>query len=164
MLNLSVLWLDTHTSPVLILLSIFVVSEALRLHEVRPLGLLLLEKWCIKAFEDDNFRGRFKIMGKVPRGVPKVLASYNGKPTLVTGSGKVFRGENYIEVDCNVADWCYPARITLYSFWASCKEQRGSFGCTIESRENEYMPEKILGCLQFAQFDMDHAPEWPFAL
>jgi hypothetical protein len=127
-------------------------------------SLALLEQWCVRAFEDDKFRGRFKVMAKVPHGVPRPLRSYNGKPTLVTGSGKVFRGEGYIEVDCNIANWCYLARVSIYSLWAAMKEQRGDFGCTIESRENMYMPEKILGCIQFAQIDLDHAPQWPFPL
>jgi len=130
-----------------------------------PPCLALLEEWCVRAFEDEQFRGRFKIMGKVPTAnVPMGLSQFNGKPTLVTGSGKVFRGDGYIEVDCNIANWCYPARVSLYTLWATIKHQRGNFGCTIESRENMYMPENILGCFQFSQIDPNHAPEWPFAL
>jgi hypothetical protein len=125
-------------------------------------ALALLEEWCKRATEDEEWFFRFKMMAKVPDGIPSALERFNGKPTLVSNPlHQVHRGSNYIEIDVNIAHWCYLARILLYGLWTSCGEQKGFFGCTIESREDEHMPETMLGGLQFCQLNLDAAAEWP---
>ena len=107
------------------------------------------------------FLGRFKFLVRAERGVPKVFSKYNGKPVLVTRSGKCFRGDHYLEVNCNLRRWAYTARVALYSMWGALSQYKLHVGCCIEGRDDTEMPERILGCAQLSCVDINNAPEWP---
>eukprot|EP01060_Flectonema_neradi_P028216 TRINITY_DN3792_c2_g2_i1.p1 TRINITY_DN3792_c2_g2~~TRINITY_DN3792_c2_g2_i1.p1 ORF type:complete len:772 (+),score=118.00 TRINITY_DN3792_c2_g2_i1:768-3083(+) len=107
------------------------------------------------------FLGRFKFLVRAERGIPKVFSKYNGKPVLVTRSGRCFRGDHYLEVDCNLRRWAYTARVALYSMWGALSQYKLHVGCCIEGREDSEIPERILGCAQLSCVDINNAPDWP---
>eukprot|EP01062_Namystynia_karyoxenos_P083928 TRINITY_DN9766_c0_g1_i7.p1 TRINITY_DN9766_c0_g1~~TRINITY_DN9766_c0_g1_i7.p1 ORF type:complete len:667 (+),score=187.57 TRINITY_DN9766_c0_g1_i7:111-2111(+) len=109
---------------------------------------------------DDAFLGRFKLAVRAAEGVPSAFAGYNGKPVLVTKSGRYFSGEGYLEVDCNMREWAYPARFALYTSWSKLGQFRCHIGLCVEAREDDEMDERLLGCCQVSEIDWDGAAEW----
>jgi len=98
--------------------------------------------------------------------VPSALKSWNGKPALITQDGRLHRGPGYVEMDINVADWCYIARKALYTLFSTVPERMLSLGHVIESREDEHMPEQTLCCMQicclsfFTDKDWENGPQF----
>src|SRR3546814_16500284 len=66
----------------------------------------LFSEYCRLAPTSDTVRGRFKAIAYVDNmsefGFPSFITSYNSKPALITKTGVLFRGENYMEMDINV--------------------------------------------------------------
>mmetsp|Transcript_77622 Transcript_77622/g.155486 ORF Transcript_77622/g.155486 Transcript_77622/m.155486 type:complete len:372 (-) Transcript_77622:105-1220(-) len=131
----------------------------------RSNALKLLTEWCRVAPEDPAFRGRFKAMGFIDRiqdyGLPGVAARFNGKPILIKKTGSLFRGQvghaGMIEMDVNVHRFAYATRSCLIAM----KEKFGSMvikvGFTIEGREDDELPEVLLGCANINGVDLDAA-------
>ena len=148
----------------------FAMTEALKNHLASPASAppavkLFSEYCCIaptipwnKGKEEPGFRGRFKLMALV-EGLPKVLNEFNGKPVLLTKSSSVTLGENYLEVDCNLRCWNVVARKAVTSVWGDVKGMKMEIGMTIEARDDDEMPEQILGCCQVSQMDWGVARE-----
>eukprot|EP01061_Rhynchopus_euleeides_P022813 TRINITY_DN37259_c0_g1_i1.p1 TRINITY_DN37259_c0_g1~~TRINITY_DN37259_c0_g1_i1.p1 ORF type:complete len:789 (+),score=256.32 TRINITY_DN37259_c0_g1_i1:64-2367(+) len=106
------------------------------------------------------FLGRFKMLARAEKGVPRMFSRYNGKPVLVTRSGTLYRAKDYLEVDCNFRSWAYAARTALYSMWGALSQFKVHVGLCIEARDDKEMPERIIGCCQMSNFTMEDAPEW----
>jgi len=122
-----------------------------------------------------DYRGRFKLIGRLHEGIPSTLSSFNGKPALVTHDGRIYPNGSNTVLDVNVNEWAWLARTSLHSFGGlhpSAKPGTGLFpsvkiflGAVIESREEEHMPERILGCLQMSECDLKaRMVEWTGAL
>jgi len=81
-------------------------------------GTKLFVEYCRKAGSDEKFRSRFKALAVVEDmetlGFPSFITAYNGKPALVTKSGKFTRHENYAEMTVNVHQWAYLAKKGLF--------------------------------------------------
>jgi len=95
-----------------------------------------------------SYRWRWKFIGRGENGVPAALKSWNGKPALITQDGRLHRGDGYVEMDINIADWCLIARKALYTMFQTVPERKLSLGHVIEAREDEHMPEQTLCCMQ----------------
>eukprot|EP01059_Diplonema_ambulator_P015151 TRINITY_DN2624_c0_g1_i2.p1 TRINITY_DN2624_c0_g1~~TRINITY_DN2624_c0_g1_i2.p1 ORF type:complete len:782 (+),score=109.37 TRINITY_DN2624_c0_g1_i2:61-2346(+) len=129
----------------------------------------LLKEFCSKipitdkgvAASSDPFLGRFKFLVRAEKGVPKAFSRYNGKPVLVTRSGTYYKTDNYLQVDCNLRSWAYTARVALYSLWGAIPQFKLHVGCCIEARDDAESPERILGCAQISNLQLDDAPDWP---
>eukprot|EP00756_Hemistasia_phaeocysticola_P004180 Hpha_TRINITY_DN12680_c0_g1::TRINITY_DN12680_c0_g1_i2::g.49938::m.49938 len=118
-----------------------------------PLGKRMIMK-------DDPFLGRFKLAVRADEGVPGTFSRYNGKPVLVTGSGRYFRSERTMEVDCNLRNWAYPARIALYGLWGKLGQFKVHVGICVEARDDSEMNERLLGCAQLSEVNWVDAKEW----
>ena len=97
----------------------------------RDAALRLLLKYCTEAGNNNALQERLKAMGFIDNisvlGLSSLVTQYNGKPVLVTKSGKLFRGEvpagtstnktavPYLEIDVNVHRWAYLPRKALHS-------------------------------------------------
>ena len=92
--------------------------EELKNLDTASQGTKLFVEYCRKAGSDEKFRGRFKALAVVEDmetlGFPSFITSYNGKPALVTKSGKFTRHENYAEMTVNVHQWAYLAKKGLF--------------------------------------------------
>lgn len=131
-----------------------------------PPSLKLLIDYCEQATDDPDMRGRFKALGVVNNiesvGLPSMLASYNGKPVLVTRSGLLTRGGSdgkvpYMEMDCNVRHWCYLARKGLHVLLPRFGSMSITAAFVIEGREDSEMPERLLGCCNLTEADIQRA-------
>ena len=133
-----------------------------------PAVKLLLE-WLQKAHVDDAYTesnsewfGRFKIIPIVDNidtlNLPGFIAGYNAKPALIARCGKVHKSEKYWGFDANTHAFGAAARSaigimdlrTMVMQWGQC----------LESREDDEMPEVLLGCSYFSRADPDLAVVW----
>lgn len=140
-----------------------------------PPSVRLLDQYFDRKHKiSQNEPERFKIVGSVTNWddakLPNMLAGFNGKPTLVTKSGMWYStcregGGGYAELDCNTAHWCYVARQGLHAAWSSVGRCVFDFGVTIEAREDENMPERLLGAVTCNHVLLDSAdiPRWEHA-
>jgi hypothetical protein len=119
------------------------------------------------GYGDD--RGRFKMIARVHENIPKIIARFNGKPALVTHDGRLFVNEHNTVMDVNVNSWAYAARAALYSLGGThptggtgmLGKVKCWMGMVIESREDEHMPEQMMGCVQIAELLLrDNMTEW----
>eukprot|EP01061_Rhynchopus_euleeides_P011589 TRINITY_DN21158_c3_g1_i1.p1 TRINITY_DN21158_c3_g1~~TRINITY_DN21158_c3_g1_i1.p1 ORF type:complete len:336 (+),score=87.81 TRINITY_DN21158_c3_g1_i1:307-1314(+) len=105
----------------------------------------------VSKTQNDDFLGRMKLLVRSADGVPSAFAKYNGKPVLVTGSGRFVKTDsNVLEVAVNMRSWAYPARLALYSNWDRLNQYRLHVGMCIEGRADDELNERLLGCCMLA--------------
>jgi hypothetical protein len=121
-------------------------------------------------------------LAEVAPSMPTMIAKHNGKPVLVTGSGSFFSGllpiaapdagadddadaaaaaaaaaaggGRYVEVDVNVHKWNIVALQVLES-WRECSPDLVLHAAlVIEAREDEEMPECVLGTVELRGLDL----------
>lgn len=93
-------------------------------------------------------------------GLPGVAARFNGKPILIKKSGALHRGRPdgaYMEMDVNVFKFTYATRACL----AAMKDRMAAMvircGFTIEGRDDDELPEVLLGCANLNGVNLDAA-------
>mmetsp|Transcript_24126 Transcript_24126/g.34506 ORF Transcript_24126/g.34506 Transcript_24126/m.34506 type:complete len:213 (+) Transcript_24126:181-819(+) len=112
----------------------------------------LFVKWCNQCESDIQMRSRFKCMALV-RDIEKhnmgLLKSYNGKPVLITESGRAASGYHgdirYLEMTANVHYWAFMAKKGFVSLIPKFKSMQMEVGFTIEAHGDSEMPECMLG-------------------
>ena len=116
-----------------------------------------------RAPEDADFRGRFKVIASVKNmdtlDLPSFIQNYNAKPVLITKSGSIFTGENYVEVDIRVHRFSYLARKGLNYLQGKFSQMIFDVGFVIEGRGEEELPEQILGAARLIRLDYNKAVE-----
>lgn len=108
------------------------LEELKNLDTASPAVKLFVE-YCRKAGTDEAFRSRMKTLAVVEEmeklGLPSFITGYNGKPALITKSGKFTRhttqDSNYIEMTVSVHQWGYLAKKV------SCRMVRSMCTCGI---------------------------------
>jgi hypothetical protein len=127
----------------------------------RRAALKLLAEWCKLAPDDINFRGKFKAMGFIDRieeyGIPALCTQYNGKPVLIKKTGTLIRGDKFIEMDINVHKFAYPSRAGLFGMKDKFAQMVIRCGFTIEGKEDDELPEVLLGCANINGVNLDLA-------
>jgi len=121
--------------------------------------------------------GRFKAMCLIDniekQGFPGFISKFNGKPILINKSGSVvkyFEGEGGTLVEGNGGDgkrckainmlinvhvFAYIARKGLFSLLPSFKKMCLNLAFTIEGRNDEELPEVVLGCAKLDGMDLE---------
>lgn len=121
---------------------------------VRP-ATRLFKKWCNLSTEDAAFRSRFKCIASIRDFETRhsnlsYLNRYNGKPVLITESGRAMRGTTcdgvrFLEFKCNLHFWSIVARTGLSKIMPQFADMRIDLGFTIEGVEEEELPECMMG-------------------
>mmetsp|Transcript_53442 Transcript_53442/g.64425 ORF Transcript_53442/g.64425 Transcript_53442/m.64425 type:complete len:655 (+) Transcript_53442:111-2075(+) len=119
----------------------------------------LFKKWCETAEHDSGFRSRMKAMCVLDDidslGLPSFVTGYNGKPTLISKSGTFTRHPTHCEMSINVHMFAYLARKGLYSLQQKFPEFILNVGFTIEGRDDDELPETILGGCRMIQLNLE---------
>ncbi|GMH66022.1 hypothetical protein TrLO_g12440 [Triparma laevis f. longispina] len=145
----------------------FVISDATRaalkdMASASP-ALKLFGEWCRRAENEPQFRGRFKcmcILDEIEKlGLPTPIPGYNGKPVLINKSGAFFRRKNYIEQTINVHLFAYIAKKALYSIQPKFPKMVLNVGFNIEGKEDDELPECMLGVGKLFHLDPGSAPD-----
>jgi hypothetical protein len=127
----------------------------------RSPALNLFIEWCRLAPDDPVFRGRFKAMGFINNikeyGIPAIAANYNGKPVLIKTTGSLYRGGKFIEMDINIHKFSYLCRTTLINMKDRFSQMVIRCGFTIEGRDDDELPEVLLGCANLNGVNLDAA-------
>jgi len=134
------------------------IKDPESLERARP-STRLFVKWCEEAGTDFKMRSRFKAMAVVEDieslGLGSFICNYNGKPVLISKSGTFTRHENYIEMSINIHMFSFIARQSLYRLIPKFKQMVLNMGFTIEARNDEELPELLLGGCRLVKFDSD---------
>ena len=129
-----------------------------------PAAVRLWEEYTRLAPRDkrdgSGFRGRAKLLMRTDKGLPQIFAGYNGKPVLLTRSSKTVQSAEpgrYFELDANVRNWAYPARMGMCSIWEDLSTMRVHAGLVIEARKDHEMDEVILGCCKLSRLELNNS-------
>jgi len=94
-------------------------------------------------------------------GLPSWLESYNGKPALITKSGAVFHGDDYIEICMNTFRFGLFARKGLNYLLPRFAEFQLHCAVTLEGREDHELDECVLCAARLQGMDIEGmAQQW----
>uniref|UniRef100_A0A0A9YBJ7 DNA ligase n=1 Tax=Lygus hesperus TaxID=30085 RepID=A0A0A9YBJ7_LYGHE len=91
--------------------------------------------------------------------VNNILAKYNATPFL-TGPihQRWYSGQNYLEVDVDVHEYCYMARKVAYACIGYFPMMKIHMAFTIEGRDDDELPERVLGATYVSLVDIFSSP------
>ncbi|KAL1530538.1 hypothetical protein AB1Y20_001439 [Prymnesium parvum] len=118
-------------------------------------------RFCNEAAADPpnvELKERWKFIAKITNMKQLGLGSfekYNGKPALITKSGSVFRGDDYLEVGMNTFRFAYVTKRGISSLLPRLNEMEIHFAVLVEGRdEDDSLPEQILAAGQLKNLDL----------
>jgi hypothetical protein len=77
-------------------------------------------------------------------GLPGWIAGYNGKPALVTKSGSVYKGDDYLEVCMNTFRFGFLTKKGVHYLRERYQDFHLHVALTLEGRPDEELPEQVL--------------------
>ena len=114
-----------------------------------------------------TWHGRFKLMSRCENieefGLPNFITSYNAKPCLIRNTLTMYHGEadnSYLEIDVNVHEFGSLPKKALGILMDKFSKMRVSTGFCIESRDDDEMPETLLGVSTTYKPDYMSAMDW----
>jgi len=97
---------------------------------------------------DTDIKERLKLLPRLDNmdklGLPGWIAGYNGKPALITKSGAVYRGDDYMEVDMNTFRFGFLTKKGVNYLFPRFGEFDFHAALTMEGREDDELPEQTL--------------------
>lgn len=127
----------------------------------------LLEKWCREAPTDDNMMTRFKVLPRAENlaeiGLPSWISKFNGKPFLVKRPGTTgflysHPRKSCMEFDVSLHPFPYLTKKAISCMKDSYfKKTIVTFAFCIEGREEDELPECLLGAFELCYPDPAHA-------
>jgi len=127
----------------------------------------LLEKWCREAPTDDNMMTRFKVIPRAENleeiGLPAWISKFNGKPFLVKRPGTTgflysHPKRSCMEFDVSLHPFPFLAKKAICFMKDSCfKNTIATFAFCLEGRDEDELPECLLGAFQLCYPDPVHA-------
>ena len=150
------------------------VAEQLKNIETASPAVKLLAGYCKNAPEEQNssrspWFGRFKLILRCENieqfGLPSFITSYNGQPVLIRNTGNIMNNKracetHYAEMDINVHRFGSVPKKGLSMLMNRFDSMDISTAFCIESREDDEMPELVLGCARIHRPDYKRAPHW----
>jgi len=123
----------------------------------------LLDQWCRRAPTDPKFFSRFKIVphghNLAEVGLPGWISTYNGKPFLIKRQGQTGFIYDHPEISAMVFEvslhpFPFLAKKALcYMKENFCSKMHVSVGFLIEGREDDELPECLIGLFQLCYAD-----------
>jgi len=145
-----------------------VATELANIETASP-AVKLLAGYCKNAPEEQGdsgsaWFGRFKLILRCENidtfGLPSFITSYNGKPVLLRNTGNIMTRGTYAEMDINVHRFSAMPKKGLAVMMNRFDQMDISIAFCIESREDDEMPEVLLGCSRIHRPDYTKAPHW----
>jgi hypothetical protein len=96
---------------------------------------------------DLELKERLKLLPKVDNMKQAGLGwveKYNGKPALMTRSGSIYRGDDYLEMDMNTYRFAYITKKGINGLLGRLQNFEFHAAVTIEGRENDELPEQVI--------------------
>ena len=128
--------------------------EALCRNEPPP-GLLCFARWCEKYATDLSWKQRVKLIASClnldEMGYSSFVQGFNAKPILIRRTSTIFRDDNnpimYLELDIHVQKFDAVAQRNIVSMTSRASEMYMEIGIVIESRDEDELPELLVGCV-----------------
>ncbi len=130
-------------------------------------AIRLLEKFCREAPTDDKMMTRFKVIARADNleeiGLPSWISKFNGKPFLVKRRGTTgflysHPKRSCMEFDISLHPFPFLAKKAISCMKQSYfKKTIATFGFCIEGRDEDELPECLLGAFQLCYPDPVHA-------
>eukprot|EP00746_Dinoflagellata_sp_MGD_P069874 gnl/MRDRNA2_/MRDRNA2_28589_c0_seq1.p1 gnl/MRDRNA2_/MRDRNA2_28589_c0~~gnl/MRDRNA2_/MRDRNA2_28589_c0_seq1.p1 ORF type:complete len:527 (+),score=76.84 gnl/MRDRNA2_/MRDRNA2_28589_c0_seq1:111-1583(+) len=123
-------------------------------------ALELFKRYCSNASQDFSLQSKLKLIGRAENlPIPSMLAStfarYNGKkPAIITRSGYLISGPEYLEMDVDVRKFCWAARQALYQVWDSVSEAKITLAAVVQGDHDMELPERVFGCATLNRLDL----------
>lgn len=119
----------------------------------------LYTKWIAGWAESTELKERLKLLSKVENitdlGSAFGFASkYNGKPALITKSGQIAQGEDYIEMGINTFRFAFLTKKGVNMSLPRSNEMVLQAGVTIEGREDDELPEQMIAVAYVKHLDL----------
>jgi len=134
------------------------INQLKDMNKASPAVKLLVE-WCKKSENDFSMRSRMKAMCLIDdvenSSLPGFISRFNGKPVLITKSSTFTRFPNYIELQVNIHKWAYMPKKGLFSLQPKFPSLAFNVGFTIEGREDDELPEVLLGGVRINKIDIN---------
>lgn len=142
--------------------------EALNDLDSAPPAVKLWERYCREAIDTRgkqnlDVKGRFKAITQVANleetAIPSMMHGYNGKPVLIKKTGDLTRSEDgsCMEMNVNVHLWPIATRAGFYSLMDNFSTALLDSAFVIEGREDDELPETVLGCARVCFPHVDQA-------
>lgn len=118
------------------------------------------------ADSSSTWHGRFKVTLRCENmeqfGLPSFITSYNAKPVLLRNTSTFLNNldANYAEVDVNVHQFSSLPKKALSILLSQFDQMNIAAAFCIESREDDEMPETLLGCAGIVRPSYLKAPHW----
>jgi len=104
-----------------------------------------------------EIKERWKLLAKINNikqlGLGSYFEKYNGKPALITKSGSIFRGDDYLEVAMNTFRFSYITNQGVQKLMPKFAEMDFHFAVTVEGRSDDELPEQLLACANVKNLD-----------
>ena len=82
------------------------------------------------------------------------VSGYNGKPALITKSGAVYKGDDYVEICMNTMRFAYLTKKGVNSLMSRIPDFQLHAAVTIEGREDDELPEQVLAAVRINGLDL----------
>ncbi len=122
-------------------------------------GVRLFRRFVSEAAHSADIKERFKLLVKMENlkqlgKLGSQLEGYNGKPALITKSGSLFQGADYLEMGMNTFRFAFITRKGMNYFIPKLPELRIHAAVTIEGRDNDELPEQCLAAGRIFPLDL----------
>ena len=119
----------------------------------------LFTRWVANWADSPELKERLKLLSKVENlkdlGSAFGFASkYNGKPALITKSGNISQGEDYIEMGVNAFRFAYLTKKGISMALPRSSEMVLQAGVTIEGRDDDELPEQMIAVAYVKHLDL----------
>jgi len=123
----------------------------------------LLRRWITEAPQNVALKERLKLIGTILNpddcGMPGWTQGYNGKPVMIRKSGKIIRGEGYLEIDVDFRMWGFLTRKGINALLPNAvAKMQFVLSLVIQGEEDEELPERTMISGQLAHIDAATAP------
>ena len=81
-------------------------------------------------------------------------SKYNGKPALITKSGNISQGEDYLEMGINTFRFAFLTKKGMSMSLPRTSEMVLHAGITIEGREDDELPEQMIAVCMVKHLDL----------
>lgn len=123
-------------------------------------SVLLFQRWCKECDQNEHTKNRFKAVAQLVNidefsiGIAK---GYNGKPFMISKTGTVCRGKDYICYASDMRAYKYLGQKIFYSLFNKANKAVIEFGFTIQGDTDDELPEQMVMGIRVNKCDLSCA-------
>mmetsp|Transcript_21463 Transcript_21463/g.31127 ORF Transcript_21463/g.31127 Transcript_21463/m.31127 type:complete len:1650 (-) Transcript_21463:216-5165(-) len=111
----------------------------------------LFNEYCKHSYKEHAWQSRLKMITNLVnvdnKELPSLLASYDKKPVLMSKTGVVHKGPNYLEIDINIPSLTIIANHGPQVLFPHMHDMHMQLGFAVEGHGDSEFPETLCACL-----------------